>query len=453
MTPEEIRFFIENYVKDRIPDYQASALLMAIYFRGLSRAETFALTEAMEFSGDVEDLSDLPGVKVDKHSTGGVGDKTTLVVAPVAAAAGVTVAKMSGRGLGFTGGTADKLEAIPGFRTRLEPAEFHRQLEELGLAVITQTGSITPADKKIYALRDVTGTVESPGLIASSIMSKKLAAGSDGIVLDVKCGSGALLKDLAEAENMADLMIDIGRKAGRKMVAVISDMSQPLGRAVGNALEVEEAVQVLKGGGPEDLRQLCLELAGEMIRIGGRAESFEEGKETARQVLSDGRALEKFRQMVRCQGAMTALLRSRNGWEAAGILRTFLREEPVLSRRRTPGKSGEHPSIWGPEDFGKEDEIDFTAGIRMHVRIGNFVKRRGRCWQRCTVPIPDSWRRPKSFWKRRFGSRRNRRHPETDPENNSMTERGRLHEICFYRKSRIRERQRGDSGARGIESL
>ncbi len=271
LTPEEIRFFIDNYVKDRIPDYQASALLMAIYFRGLSRAETFALTEAMEFSGDVEDLSDLPGVKVDKHSTGGVGDKTTLVVAPVAAAAGVTVAKMSGRGLGFTGGTADKLEAIPGFRTRLEPAEFHRQLEELGLAVITQTGSITPADKKIYALRDVTGTVESPGLIASSIMSKKLAAGSDGIVLDVKCGSGALLKELAEAENLADLMIDIGRKAGRKMVAVISDMSQPLGRAVGNALEVEEAVQVLKGGGPEDLRQLCLELAGEMIRIGGRA--------------------------------------------------------------------------------------------------------------------------------------------------------------------------------------
>ena len=302
LTPEEIRFFIDNYVKDRIPDYQASALLMAIYFCGLSRAETFALTEAMEFSGDVEDLSDLPGVKVDKHSTGGVGDKTTLVVAPVAAAAGVTVAKMSGRGLGFTGGTADKLEAIPGFRTRLEPAEFHRQLEELGLAVITQTGSITPADKKIYALRDVTGTVESPGLIASSIMSKKLAAGSDGIVLDVKCGSGALLKDLAEAENMADLMIDIGRKAGRKMVAVISDMSQPLGRTVGNALEVEEAVQVLKGGGPEDLRQLCLELAGEMIWIGGRAESFEEGKETARQVLSDGRALEKFRQMVRRQG-------------------------------------------------------------------------------------------------------------------------------------------------------
>ena len=374
LTPEEIRFFIDNYVKDRIPDYQASALLMAIYFRGLSRAETFALTEAMEFSGDVEDLSDLPGVKVDKHSTGGVGDKTTLVVAPVAAAAGVTVAKMSGRGLGFTGGTADKLEAIPGFRTRLEPAEFHRQLEELGLAVITQTGSITPADKKIYALRDVTGTVESPGLIASSIMSKKLAAGSDGIVLDVKCGSGALLKDLAEAENMADLMIDIGRKAGRKMVAVISDMSQPLGRAVGNALEVEEAVQVLKGGGPEDLRQLCLELAGEMIRIGGRAESFEEGKETARQVLSDGRALEKFRQMVRRQGGDDRIIEEPERMGSSRYSRDVLAGRTGFIAETDTREIGRASQHLGAGRLRKEDEIDFTAGIRMHVRIGNFVK-------------------------------------------------------------------------------
>lgn len=374
LTPEEIRFFIDNYVKDRIPDYQASALLMAIYFRGLSRAETFALTEAMEFSGDVEDLSDLPGVKVDKHSTGGVGDKTTLVVAPVAAAAGVTVAKMSGRGLGFTGGTADKLEAIPGFRTRLEPAEFHRQLEELGLAVITQTGSITPADKKIYALRDVTGTVESPGLIASSIMSKKLAAGSDGIVLDVKCGSGALLKDLAEAENMADLMIDIGRKAGRKMVAVISDMSQPLGRTVGNALEVEEAVQVLKGGGPEDLRQLCLELAGEMIRIGGRAESFEEGKETARQVLSDGRALEKFRQMVRRQGGDDRIIEEPERMGSSRYSRDVLAGRTGFIAEMAAQEIGRASQHLGAGRLRKEDEIDFTAGIRMHVRIGDSVQ-------------------------------------------------------------------------------
>ena len=374
LTPEEIRFFIDNYVKDRIPDYQASALLMAIYFRGLSRAETFALTEAMEFSGDVEDLSDLPGVKVDKHSTGGVGDKTTLVVAPVAAAAGVTVAKMSGRGLGFTGGTADKLEAIPGFRTRLEPAEFHRQLEELGLAVITQTGSITPADKKIYALRDVTGTVESPGLIASSIMSKKLAAGSDGIVLDVKCGSGALLKDLAEAENMADLMIDIGWKAGRKMVAVISDMSQPLGRAVGNALEVEEAVQVLKGGGPEDLRQLCLELAGEMIWIGGRAESFEEGKETARQVLSDGRALEKFRQMVRCQGGDDRIVEEPERMGSSRYSRDVLAGRTGFIAEMAAQEIGRASQHLGAGRLRKEDEIDFTAGIRMHVRIGDSVQ-------------------------------------------------------------------------------
>lgn len=374
LTPEEIRFFIDNYVKDRIPDYQASALLMAIYFRGLSRAETFALTEAMEFSGDVEDLSDFPGVKVDKHSTGGVGDKTTLVVAPVAAAAGVTVAKMSGRGLGFTGGTADKLEAIPGFRTRLEPAEFHRQLEELGLAVITQTGSITPADKKIYALRDVTGTVESPGLIASSIMSKKLAAGSDGIVLDVKCGSGALLKDLAEAENMADLMIDIGRKAGRKMVAVISDMSQPLGRTVGNALEVEEAVQVLKGGGPEDLRQLCLELAGEMIWIGGRAESFEEGKETARQVLSDGRALEKFRQMVRRQGGDDRIVEEPERMGSSRYSRDVLAGRTGFIAETDTREIGRASQHLGAGRLRKEDEIDFTAGIRMHVRIGDSVQ-------------------------------------------------------------------------------
>ena len=374
LTPEEIRFFIDNYVKDRIPDYQASALLMAIYFRELSRAETFALTEAMEFSGDVEDLSDLPGVKVDKHSTGGVGDKTTLVVAPVAAAAGVTVAKMSGRGLGFTGGTADKLEAIPGFRTRLEPAEFHRQLEELGLAVITQTGSITPADKKIYALRDVTGTVESPGLIASSIMSKKLAAGSDGIVLDVKCGSGALLKDLAEAEKLAELMIDIGRKAGRKMVAVISDMSQPLGQAVGNALEVEEAVQVLKGGGPADLRQLCLELAGEMIWIGGRAESFEEGKETARQVLSDGRALEKFRQMVRRQGGDDRIVEEPERMGSSRYSRDVLAGRTGFIAEMATQEIGRASQHLGAGRLRKEDEIDFTAGIRMHVRIGNFVK-------------------------------------------------------------------------------
>lgn len=374
LTPEEIHFFIDNYVKDRIPDYQASALLMAIYFRGLSRAETFALTEAMEFSGDVEDLSDLPGVKVDKHSTGGVGDKTTLVVAPVAAAAGVTVAKMSGRGLGFTGGTADKLEAIPGFRTRLEPAEFRRQLEELGLAVITQTGSITPADKKIYALRDVTGTVESPGLIASSIMSKKLAAGSDGIVLDVKCGSGALLKDLAEAEKMADLMIDIGRKAGRKMVAVISDMSQPLGRAIGNALEVEEAVQVLKGGGPADLRQLCLELAGEMIRIGGRAESFEEGKETARQVLSDGRALEKFRQMVRCQGGDDRIIEEPERMGSSRYSRDVLAGRTGFIAEMATQEIGRASQHLGAGRLRKEDEIDFTAGIRMHVRIGDSVQ-------------------------------------------------------------------------------
>ncbi len=242
------------------------------------------------------------------------------------------------------------------------------------MAVITQTGYITPSVKKIYAIRDVTGTVESPGLIASSIMSKKLAAGSDGIVLDVKCGSGALLKELAEAENLADLMIDIGRKAGRKMVAVISDMSQPLGRAVGNALEVEEAVQVLKGGGPEDLRQLCLELAGEMIRIGGRAESFEEGKETARQVLSDGRALEKFRQMVRRQGGDDRIVEEPERMGSSRYSRDVLAGRTGFIAEMAAQEIGRASQHLGAGRLRKEDEIDFTAGIRMHVRIGDSVQ-------------------------------------------------------------------------------
>lgn len=256
----------------------------------------------------------------------------------------------------------------------MEPEEFRKQLEELGLAVITQTGSITPADKKIYALRDVTGTVESPGLIASSIMSKKLAAGSDGIVLDVKCGSGALLKDLAEAENMADLMIDIGRNAGRKMVAVISDMSQPLGQAVGNALEVEEAVQVLKGGGPEDLRKLCLELAGEMIWIGGRAESFQEGKNIARKVLEDGSALEKFREMVRRQGGDDRIIEEPERMGSSRYSRNVFAERDGFITEMAAQEIGRASQHLGAGRLRKEDEIDFTAGIRMHVRIGNFVK-------------------------------------------------------------------------------
>ena len=265
LTREEIQWFIDGYVAGDIPDYQASALLMAIYFQGLNREETFQLTEAMRFSGDTIDLSPIAGVKVDKHSTGGVGDKTTLIVAPLASACGVPIAKMSGRGLGFTGGTVDKMESIPGFRTSLEAQEFLDQVNEVGMAVIGQTAHITPADKKLYALRDVTATVDNFGLISSSIMSKKLAAGSDAIVLDVKVGDGAFMENLEDAKILAGLMVDIGTDAGRRTVAAITEMGQPLGKAVGNSLEVIEAIETLKGRGPSDITELALKLSGIMV--------------------------------------------------------------------------------------------------------------------------------------------------------------------------------------------
>ena len=277
LSKDEIDWLITGYVAGDIPDYQVSALLMAIFFRGLDREETFNLTNAMRYSGDTIDLSPIKGIKVDKHSTGGVGDKTTLIVAPLASACGVPIAKMSGRGLGFTGGTVDKMESIPGFRTALAPEEFLNQVNEVGMAVIGQTAHITPADKKLYALRDVTSTVDNFGLIASSIMSKKLAAGSDAIVLDVKCGDGAFMENLDDAVTLANLMVDIGTDAGRKTVAAITDMSQPLGRAVGNSLEVIEAIETLKGKGPEDITELAEKLSGIMVFLGGKASSPEEG--------------------------------------------------------------------------------------------------------------------------------------------------------------------------------
>lgn len=277
LSAEEINYFVSAYTAGDIPDYQASALLMAIYFQHLDKTETFQLTDAMKNSGDNIDLSGISGTKVDKHSTGGVGDKTTLIVGPLAAACGVPVAKMSGRGLGFTGGTVDKLDSIPGFSTSMDPDDFMAQVEKIGIAVTGQTGHITPADKKIYALRDVTGTVENMSLIASSIMSKKLAAGSDAIVLDVKCGRGAFMKNLSDAQELSRIMCEIGESAGRQTVAVITDMSQPLGCAVGNALEVREAIDVLSGHGPADITELSLQIAGVMISLGGRAATFDEG--------------------------------------------------------------------------------------------------------------------------------------------------------------------------------
>src|SRR5579863_2721782 len=302
LSAEEIKFLIEGYTHGRIPDYQMAAWLMAAWIRGLSAAELAALTEAMQHSGKVLDWSDLPGRKVDKHSTGGVGDKTSMVIAPIVAAGGLRVPMISGRGLGHTGGTLDKLESIPGFNMNLSLADFRRVLETCGCALIGQTAEIAPADKKIYALRDVTGTVESPALICASIMSKKLAEGIDALVLDVKTGSGAFMKKMDDAENLAGRLVETGKRMGKKVVALLTDMNQPLGRKAGNAMEVAESIEVLAGGGPADLRELCLELAAWMFFLGERVKTLDEGKKLSTDLIASGQAHEKFREIVGLQG-------------------------------------------------------------------------------------------------------------------------------------------------------
>lgn len=302
LSDEEIRFFVQGYVRGDVPDYQAAAWCMAVYFRGMTPAETATLTEAMAFSGATLDLHDVHPFIVDKHSSGGVGDKTTLAVAPMAAARGVPVGKMSGRGLSFSGGTIDKLESIPGFNTALTIEQFKRQLKEVGVVVAGQTHELAPADGKLYALRDVTATVDSLPLIASSIMSKKIAAGADAIVLDVKVGHGAFMETVPQALELAGLMVQIGERLGRKMTALIGDMSQPLGLAVGNALEVIEAVETLRGGGPADFRQHCIDVAGEMLLIAGLAPDPETARTQAASALTDGSAWEKFCAFVAAQG-------------------------------------------------------------------------------------------------------------------------------------------------------
>ncbi len=302
ITPEQINFLIEGYTSGQIPDYQISALLMAIVWRGMTHSETAALTDAMLRSGHTLDLFDLPGKKVDKHSTGGVGDKTSLIIAPIVAAGGLVVPMISGRGLGHTGGTLDKLESIPGFNVNLSLADFRCVLGKCGCALIGATAEIAPADKKIYALRDVTATVESPALICASIMSKKLAEGVDALVLDVKTGSGAFLKSEKEAVGLAELMVETGKRMGKRVVALITDMDQPLGRAAGNAMEVAESIEILNGKGPADLRELCLELSGWMFYLGERVASVDEGKRLAADQIASGRAKEKFREIIRLQG-------------------------------------------------------------------------------------------------------------------------------------------------------
>ncbi|MCE5196214.1 MAG: thymidine phosphorylase [Negativicutes bacterium] len=308
LSRAEIAYFVEQYAEGLIPDYQAAALLMAICCRGADERETFDLTEAMLKSGKELDLQRIAGIKVDKHSTGGVGDKLTLVAAPLAAAAGVKVAKMSGRGLGHTGGTLDKLESIPGFHSVMEPEAFIRQVDRMGLAIIGQTHDLVPADQKLYALRDVTGTVQSIPLIAASIMSKKLAAGSNKILLDVTVGNGAFMKTEAEAVELARLMVAIGKTAGRETVAVLTDMSEPLGYAIGNSLEIEEAMAALNGGGPQDLRELALFFAAEMLKLAGLSQAEAQDRRRLEELLDHGQALAKFLEMVSLQGGNTRVL-------------------------------------------------------------------------------------------------------------------------------------------------
>ena len=375
LSREEIHFFITDYVAGRIPDYQAAALLMAIFFRGLSRRETFELTDAMRYSGDTVDLSSIPGIKVDKHSTGGVGDKTTLIVAPLASACGVPIAKMSGRGLGFTGGTVDKMESIPGFRTSLEPEEFLSQVRKIGMAVIGQTAHITPADKKLYALRDVTATVDNFGLIASSIMSKKLAAGSDAIVLDVKVGDGAFMENEQDAETLANLMVDIGDDAGRRTVAAITEMGQPLGCAVGNSLEVIEAIETLKGKGPEDITELAERLAGIMVYLGGKAQTPEEGHAMAAEALASGKGLAQFRKFVQAQGGDPAVVDDYALFPQATHHLELLSETDGYVQKiaaRTIGLASQHT---GAGRATKEDQIDLAAGVYLHKKVGDAVKK------------------------------------------------------------------------------
>jgi pyrimidine-nucleoside phosphorylase len=371
LSAEEIKFMVMGFTDGVIPDYQMSALLMAICLKGMTKEETVVLTGIMRDSGETVDLSDIRGIKVDKHSTGGVGDKTTLIVAPVAAACGVPIAKMSGRGLGFTGGTVDKMESIPGFVTSMERERFIESVNEKGIAVIGQTGHIAPADKKMYALRDVTGTTESIALITSSIMSKKLAAGADAIVLDVKCGSGAFMKTYEDARELATWMVDIGESSGKNMTAVISSMEQPLGKAVGNAMEVREAIDVLKGGGPDDIREISLRLAAEMVLLGGRADSREAAEGMALEALESGRALEKFREFVANQGGDERITEEEDLLPQAAFAVEVRADEAGFVTGLDAMKIGLASQHAGAGREKKEDEIDMAAGILLERKTGD----------------------------------------------------------------------------------
>ena len=373
LTAAEIAYLVEGSTDGSIPDYQMAAWLMAVVLRGMTREETAALTHTMLHSGEVLDLRFLPGKKVDKHSTGGVGDKTSLVLAPLVAAGGLVVPMISGRGLGHTGGTLDKLESIPGFRVGLAVSEFRRVLKACGCSMIGQTEKIAPADGKLYALRDVTGTVESPYLICASIMSKKLAEGTDALVLDVKTGSGAFMKKEEEAVFLAELMVETGERMGKQMVALITDMNQPLGRMVGNALEVQECIEILHGGGPEDLRELCLHLAAWMFFVGGATKTVADGKQLAQEIIASGKAFERFRHMVELQGGDISVIDDPTRLPHA--------EHRVDVSCRQAGyvtaiaceQVGTACVILGGGRERKEDSVDPAVGIVVHKKIGDKV--------------------------------------------------------------------------------
>lgn len=374
LSNEEIRFFIKGYVDGSIPDYQASALLMAICLKDMDAEEASHLTNAMVDSGDRIDLSAIKGIKVDKHSTGGVGDKTTLILGPIVAALGVPVAKMSGRGLGHTGGTIDKLESIPGFLTGLSADTFINNVNEIGIAIAGQTGNLVPADKKLYALRDVTGTVQNIALIASSIMSKKLAAGSDAIVLDVKVGSGAFMKTVDEARALAKSMVSIGEKAGKKVVAVITDMDRPLGEAIGNALEVQEAIEVLSGEGPSDIREVCINLAGKMLELAGKGD-FEACRAMAQNTLLDGTALLKFKQLIQKQGGSEAVAENVALLPQASHSMHYVASSSGYINAMISDKLGVAAMMLGAGRATKESRIDPGAGIVLQKKPGDSVEK------------------------------------------------------------------------------
>lgn len=374
LSDAEINYMIEEYTADRIPDYQMSAMMMAVYFRGMNAQETTALTMAMAHSGEMMDLSAISGVKVDKHSTGGVGDKTSIALTPMVAACGAKIAKMSGRGLGHTGGTIDKLESFEGFTTGISAEHFVKQVNEIGVAIMGQTLDIAPADKKLYALRDVTATVDNMSLIASSIMSKKLASGADAIVLDVKTGSGAFMKQEEDAFALAKEMVTLGNMAGRKTIAIVSDMDQPLGYAVGNALEVEEAIATLRGEGPEDFTRLCMTLGAYMLIAAGAAQTEEEAKQKLLAVIQDQSALKKLAEFVEAQGGSSKAVYDTSLLPKAAIVEEIVSAQEGYVKKIDCDEIGICSLILGGGRETKESIIDLSVGLVLHKKVGAYVK-------------------------------------------------------------------------------